>query len=136
MLSFKVEPSASARGVPSLKTLSSHIKYQQTPGGEDSWVFRYEYLRYPKNKYSPGHMHVRGTPAQADCLGRKEKLEDVHFPTGRVTTESIIRLLIDDFDIDANEPPEVWRPLLQETKRHSFEWHGSPSRGASNNCKG
>ena len=37
---------------------------------------------------------------------RKEKFEDVHFPTGRVTTGSIIRLPIDDVGVETNRREE------------------------------
>ena len=30
--------------------------------------------------------------------------------------EAIIRLLVDDFGVPANEPNHVWRPLLYETE--------------------
>jgi hypothetical protein len=44
-------------------------------------------------------------------------LEDIHFPTGRVTLEAIIRLLADDFGVPTNEPETVWRPLLHDTEQ-------------------
>ena len=113
LLTFKVEPSLSAGGAQKLKTLSSSIQYQRGPT-DDSWVFRYEYSRLATNHYAPGHFHVRAVPIEPVALSRN--LEDVHFPTGRVTLESIIRLLIDDFGIAAAEPEEVWRPLLFETE--------------------
>jgi hypothetical protein len=55
-------------------------------------------------------------PTEEGIFGRRGSLEDVHFPTGRVTLESIIRLLIDDFGIPPAEPEDVWRPLLHETE--------------------
>ena len=36
--------------------------------------------------------------------------------TPMVTLEAIIRLLVDDFGVPANEPDDVWRPLLLETE--------------------
>jgi hypothetical protein len=105
LLSFRVEASESAGGELKLKTLSSNIQYQ-TEKAEDSWIFRYEYFRYapPRYVYAPGHLHVRGSH------------EDIHFPTGRVTIESIIRMLAYDFKVPTNEDVEVWEPLLQQTE--------------------
>jgi hypothetical protein len=117
LLSFRVEPAQSAGRAKKLKTLSSLFQYQRLAGADpDNWVFRYEYFRYARDQYAPGHLHVRGSPAEAGCITRKSSLDDVHFPTGRVGIEAIIRLLVDDFAVTANEPEEVWRPLLQETE--------------------
>ncbi|MEI6449137.1 MAG: hypothetical protein WCP98_04205 [Actinomycetes bacterium] len=50
-------------------------------------------------------------------LARKETLDRVHFPCGRPTVESVIRLLIDDFGVPSDAPEEIWRPPLAETER-------------------
>jgi hypothetical protein len=118
LLTFRVEPSVSAGGALKLKTLSSSIQYQNVDSeDEQSWVFRYEYSRFARDHYAPGHLHVRATPRGPECLVGNLLMEDVHFPTGRVTLEGIIRLLIDDFGVGANEDEDVWRPLLHETEQ-------------------
>lgn len=129
LLTFRVEPSLSANGALKLKTISSNVQYQLRADDDESWVFRYEYFRRAPNQYAPGHIHIRGTPHQQECLPGRKPLEDVHFPTGRVTLESIIRLLIDDFGIPANEDPEVWRPLLHETEQTFIKIARQPVSG-------
>jgi hypothetical protein len=39
-------------------------------------------------------------------------LERVHFPTGRISIEAVIRLLIEQFGLEARTRPETWRPVL------------------------
>lgn len=117
LLTFRVEPSVSAGGANKLKTISSSIQYQQFTTEQESWVFRYEYLRHANNHYAPGHLHVRWQPDESDRLPNGARLSEIHFPTGRVGLEAIIRLLIDDFRVGANEPEEVWRRLLFDTEQ-------------------
>lgn len=116
LLTFIVEKSVSAGGAMKLKTLSQNIQYIRDAHNEDSWVFRYEYFRLAPNRYAPGHLHIRGS-AHEPCLPTKGKLEDVHFPTGRVTLEAIIRMLVDDFGVPSKEDDTIWRPLLHETEQ-------------------
>jgi hypothetical protein len=108
-----VEPSESANGARKLKTLQSSVQYQRTES-DDTFVFRYDYLRYSTDDHPPGHVQIRGTPAE-DCLSGKQLLERIHFPTGRITIEAIIRLLIVQFNLTANEP-EIWQPILHLTE--------------------
>jgi len=88
-----------------------------SPDSEDPWLFRYEYNRETTDHYAPGHVHIRGSFADFEGLGPKSTLERIHFPTGRVPLESIIRLLADNFQVDTNEPEQVWRPLLHQTEQ-------------------
>ncbi|MBI4602712.1 MAG: hypothetical protein HY721_12210 [Planctomycetes bacterium] len=92
----------------------SRYQYQLDKEGA-RWVFRYEYLRDPKDKHPASHLHVRGTLAE-DCLPPHETLEHLHFPTDRVSLEAVIRLLADHFRVPCSETEEVWRPVLLESE--------------------
>jgi hypothetical protein len=97
-----------------VKVASSSFQYQLDEEG-DSWVFRYDYVRQPPDPHPAAHVHVRGSLAE-QCLRDKQALEDIHFPTQRVSLESVIRLLIEQFNVSAHQPSEIWRPLLAESE--------------------
>ncbi len=101
-----------------LRTSMSLLQYQLDEAGED-WIFRYEFKREPEpgSAKPVGHVHVRGDPLCAGLLAKKQRLEHVHFPCGRPTIESVIRLLVDDFHVPSSAPSRVWRPALAESER-------------------
>jgi len=100
---------------PRIKVASSRYQYQLDTLGE-AWVFRYDYARESPNQHPSNHLHIRGTLTE-NCLAEKQLLEHIHFSTDRVSFESIIRLLIEQFGIVPNSPQEIWRPMLTESER-------------------
>jgi hypothetical protein len=116
-----VEPSGSAGGELKLKTLSSSVQFQRTPD-KRSFVFRYDYLRYARTHHPPGHVQISGTLLEDVCLPEGRLLEHIHFPTGRVTIEAIIRLLILQFGLEPNPRGRtIWHPVLHETETRFLE---------------
>ncbi len=105
-----------------LKVATSCIQYQRLEEDSDkSWVFRYDYFREkPDYKYPLAHLHINGNPC-CSCLPDGKELRRVHFPSGRVSIESVIRLLVDHFDVPCNKDEHVWRPLLEKTERRFWE---------------
>lgn len=99
---------------PRMKVDSSSVQYQLDAQGDHA-VFRYDYLREPPDVYPSAHLHVRGALTEP-CLSAKQTLEDLHFPTNRVSLESIIRLLIEQFNIQSQTDAALWRPLLAESE--------------------
>jgi hypothetical protein len=99
---------------PRVKVAGSSIQYQFDKGG-DSWVFRYDYNREAPDKNPSAHLHVRGCLTE-QCLGNKQALEHIHFPTDRVSFETVIRLVIEQFNVLPHNPAEIWRPLLAESE--------------------
>jgi len=83
---------------------------------EDRWIVRYDYLRYPAEPHPGMHVQIRGAFREA-ALPVGETLERVHFPTGRVAIEAVIRMLVEQFHVPTNAPPEIWRPALAESER-------------------
>lgn len=98
-----------------LKMLTAGYQYQADPEGK-AWIFRYDYLREPgPDRHPQAHLHVRGDLADGAPLGRE--LHKMHFPTGRISIEAVARLLVEQFGVESNAPPEIWRPVLTESER-------------------
>lgn len=110
-----------------LKVEESSYQYQMDRGGE-RWIFRYDYLRHPPSPHPAAHLQVRGELAE-HCLPERTPLERIHFPTGRVSLEAIIRLLADQFDVPCNRPAELWRPVLAESEGAFLEIAHRPLSG-------
>jgi hypothetical protein len=100
-----------------LKVDKSSYQYQADQAG-NRWIFRYDYLREPgPDPHPQAHLQIRGTLTEGAALPEDRTLARIHFPTGRVSIESVIRLLADQFGVACNEPPETWRPVLAEAER-------------------
>ena len=117
-------------GRPSV--MSSKIQYQLS-ANPDNWqeIFRYEFSR-PATTGNEGKNTLDTPPAshfqihaeldeQQNVSLYKLKLERQHFPCGRVSIESIIRLLIRDFKIQpAKEFTIEELSVLLDTTEHAF----------------
>lgn len=100
-----------------LRVYVALYQYQIDSSDGEQWVFRYEYLRTPKDPHPSSHIHIRGNLQEHQhCLATTTLLEHLHFPTGRITIEAVIRCLVEQFGIETNEPPEIWRPVLTEAE--------------------
>jgi hypothetical protein len=110
---------AATKDGPRVKIESSSFQYQMDTAN-DHWIFRYDYVRSAPDQHPSAHVHVRGDLTER-CLGAKQALEDVHFPTQRVSLESVIRLLIEQFNVPANNPSAIWRPLLAQSEAMFLE---------------
>ena len=97
-----------------VKVENSSFQYQMDQTG-DRWIFRYDYVREPPAPHPSSHLHLRGALTEP-CLIDKQDLEDVHFPTDRVSLEAVIRLLIEQFHVPCNSDAADWRPLLAESE--------------------
>jgi hypothetical protein len=114
-----------------LKVSTSSYQYQADEAGK-GWIVRYDYLREPgPDPHPQAHLQIRGALTEGAALPRDRILERIHFPTGRVSIESVIRLLADQFDVPCNEPPETWRPALAEAERTFLEIAHRPLSGPS-----
>jgi hypothetical protein len=98
-----------------LKVASESFQYQLEPDpGTDRWLFRYEYERDkdPESPHPPSHLHVNAVLPEEAESPLPRGLRGVHFPTGRLSVAAILRLIIEQFGCDTDEPPEFWRPIL------------------------
>jgi hypothetical protein len=93
-----------------IKVRDSRYYYQLDTDGRQL-VFRFDYERFGPEIHPPGHVHIYGKHWQAE--NNLPQMSKVHFPAGRPTLESIIRLLINDFGIKPNTADDVWRPILK-----------------------
>ncbi len=101
-----------------MKVEQAMYQYQVDPEGE-RWVFRYDYHREPRDQHPATHLQVRGTLTESVETYRGV-LERTHFPTGRVSIEAVIRLLIEQFGVPPASAPEIWQRVLAESER-TFE---------------
>jgi len=106
-----------------LKVDEASFQYQIDPQGK-RWIFRYDYRRHPRDQYAAGHVQVRGTLTETGSL-----IAPIHFPTGRVSIESILRLLIENFGVPPREPPENWRAALTESEKAFLKIAHQPTSG-------
>ena len=101
-----------------LKASRSSFQYQARPEPDtQDWIFRYDYLRDPRDRYPAAHLQVNADLRVGGVLRDIKPLSRVHFPTDRVPLEGAIRLLAEDFDVPCAQPPEVWRPVLAEAEK-------------------
>jgi hypothetical protein len=94
-------------------------QYQGDQAGRD-WVFRYDYIRDPRDHHPASHLQVRGA-LHTPVLPADKPLERVHFPTRRMSIEAIVRLLIQEFGVPPKRNDTFWRPLLTESTRLFYE---------------
>ncbi|MFB7277186.1 hypothetical protein ACFCZV_08760 [Streptomyces hydrogenans] len=88
----------------------SSFQYQESEGDQTE-IFRYDYLRAQKDEHPRSHLNIHGQ-LDRDVLRDGKALENVHFPTGRIPLEAVLRLLIVQFDVPAATPEEVWMRVL------------------------
>ena len=98
-----------------LKVEETSYQYQLDQDG-DQWIFRYDYLRNPPGAVPAAHFQINGELAEPS-VAAGTPLNRLHFPTGRVSLEAVIRLLAEQFQVHCNQPPAVWRPVLTESER-------------------
>jgi hypothetical protein len=115
-----------------LKTRASVYQYQRDQDPEsERWVFRYEYLREPRDEHPTAHLHVKGTLDEPTCLPPRTPLERIHFVTHRVSIEAVIRVLIEQFSIDAPIDAAVWRSALATSEKEFLDHAHRPESGPS-----
>ena len=111
-----------------LKVEKSVMQYQLDEDGEH-WIFRYDYLRQPTEPHPAAHLQIAGTLIEGTVVPVRETLARVHFPTGRVSLEAVIRLLVEQFGVRTNTDPDVWRPVLVESEKEFEEIAHRPLAG-------
>lgn len=102
-----------------LATLEYRYVYQATQD-DDSWIFRYEYVREPPEPYpyARQHMHVNASPAS--YTGAEPFPGLLHLPTGtRITIERLVRHLIAEHGINPISPD--WETTVADAEAHFRE---------------
>lgn len=111
-----------------LKASKSTFQYQQSADADD-WIFRYDYLRDPRDRYPAAHLQINADLKVGGVLAAQRPLSRIHFPTGRVPLEAVIRLLAEDFGVTCEKPPEVWHAMLAEAENFFKEIAHQPPFG-------
>lgn len=93
-----------------MKVERATYQYQLDEEG-NHWVFRYDYVRAPRDEHPASHLQIRGNLYENVRL-HKGLLERTHFPAGRTSIESVLRLLLEQFEVPPSTPLEIWRPVL------------------------
>lgn len=81
-------------------------------------MFRFDYIRDPKNHYPTSHLHIYGKWLQGEIT---KALPKIHFPVPRSTLEGVLRLLVYEFDITPNEKAEDWLKILHHTEKRFLQ---------------
>lgn len=110
-----------------LKVSQSSYQYQCDQDGQRE-VFRYDYLRQSPDEHPLAHLNVHATLNDPSVLGDGKTLARVHFPTRRVSIESVIRLLVRDFDVPTATDKAVWAPVLATAESTFHEIAHQPDR--------
>lgn len=95
---------------------SSKVAYQLDFNGHKQ-VFRYDHNRIPGNRYPTSHLHIYGTWLHQ----MKKELSKTHFPVIRFSMESIIKLLVHDFQVASNLEEAVWEPIFFHSEKKFLE---------------
>lgn len=87
------------------------VAYHYTLGESDG----HEILSYQWHPSVPGSVSFPHLHLQYGAHLRRSEFGRAHLPTGRVTLEGFVRLLLDDFDV----PParDDWEQALEESRR-------------------
>lgn len=110
------------------KVEEAQFQYQLDAAGF-RWVFRYDYARDPGNVYPAAHLHVRGTSPEPYRSDGSTALERLHFPTGRVSLEAVVRLLVESFGVPCPEWKTRWRRVLAESEKTFLAMAHHPPSG-------
>lgn len=94
-----------------LKVSDSSYQYQADEQG-DQEIFRFDYLRQPHRLEPAAHLNLYGDLSVPGVLPPGKPHSRVHYPTGRVPIEAVIRLLADDYAVPCATDESVWRPVL------------------------
>jgi hypothetical protein len=101
-----------------LATLEYRYTYQATEA-DDSWIFRYEYIREPPDPYpyAKQHVHVNASPA---TYTGAEPFPGLHLPTGRrITIELLVRHLMAEHNLQPIS--NNWEATIRDAEAHFRE---------------
>jgi hypothetical protein len=111
-----------------LKVVGSVFQYLWEDD-DQAEVFRYDYGRAQRDAHPCAHLNVHGELDLSEALPTGQRLKAVHFPTGRTSLEAVIRLLIEQFNIETNAEPETWRAALTASEAQFWEIAHLPTSG-------
>ncbi len=114
LFAYRVEEAEGERGPWKVATEAYYHTLEDEAGRE---IVAYHW--HPGNPPDFPHLHVGpGTGANAGGINK------MHFPTGRVSLESVLRLAIQEFGVKPVRPD--WRKVLGETEARYEAWRTWP----------
>jgi hypothetical protein len=117
-LQYRIVPAESPRG-PFKATITAYSYIVEEQAGAE--LLAYQWHPDARGARPWPHLHFRAAGQVGDPAWSK-----IHFPTGRVALEEVLRLLLDEMGVHPRR--EDWRERLQETQR-KFEqfrtWPGN-----------
>jgi len=86
--------------------LQLRVPADDDPDAGDAWIFRYDDLRERRagEPHPPTHLQINRNLNVQGVLPAIRPLSRLHFPTGRMPLEGVIRLLIEEFGVECALP--------------------------------
>jgi hypothetical protein len=109
---YRIVHAEGDRGPLKVQTVAYMYTLEAADGRE---VFGYHWHPGSRSPFSFPHLHLEA----GAMLGRPELLR-AHLPTGRVSVEEFLRLVIDSFDVRARR--RDWCAVLQQTQAAFSKW--------------
>ena len=109
---YRIVQAEGDRGPLKVQTVAYMYTLEDADGRE---VFGYHWHPESRSPASFPHLHLEA----GAMIGRAE-LERAHFPTGRVSVEEFLRLVIETFDVKTRR--RDWRVVLQQTRAAFSKW--------------
>ena len=109
---YRIVQAEGDRGPLKVQTVAYMYTVADADGRE---VFGYHWHPEGRGPFPFPHLHLEA----GAMLGRPE-LQRAHFPTGRVSVEEFLRLVIDTFDVRTRR--RDWRAVLQQRSAPRRNW--------------
>ena len=109
---YRIVHAEGDRGPLKVQTVAYMYTVEDANGRE---VFGYHWHPESRTPFSFPHLHLEA----GAMLGRSE-LQGAHFPTGQVSVEEFLRLVIDAFEVQVRR--RDWRAVLQQTQAAFSKW--------------
>jgi hypothetical protein len=110
-LNYRLVEAEGARGPWKVTTTAYSYIVDATDRGE---VFAYQWNPHGAGKTPRPHVHFR-------CLGElRSDWAHIHFPTGRVALEDVVRTLIEEMSVEPRRSD--WNDVLDETQQDFERW--------------
>jgi hypothetical protein len=109
---YRIAQAEGDRGPLKVQTVAYMYTVEDAEGRE---IFGYHWHPESRSPASFPHFHLEA----GAMIGRAE-LERAHFPTGRVSVEEFLRLVIEAFDVRTRR--RDWRAVLQQTQAAFSKW--------------
>lgn len=109
---YRIVHAEGDRGPPKVQAVAYMYTVEDADGRE---VFGYHWHPTSRSPFSLPHLHL-----EAGAMVGRAELQHVHFPTGRVSVEEFLRLVIEAFGVKTRR--RDWRALLQQTQAAFSKW--------------